>query len=226
MKLFFSKTLAAGLLTVAAGTASAAPALFDFGNLTYYNAAGSFMPVAGGHSCTGGDACSALGGSMTYQVGSISVAAWGYNTAQNKSAYVVQDHDGNTGAGLGVYRTLTDTSDDNVQSGELLRMTFNQVVNLSSAVFAAEGHTPFANSKTLQYKVDGGSWTSAGLAAGLSNLHGTTFSFRTGGAQPDEFYLNAMTVTTAVPEPETFAMMLAGLGLMGAIARRRKAQPA
>ncbi len=29
---------------------------------------------------------------------------------------------------------------------------------------------------------------------------------------------------TAVPEPETYAMMLAGLGLMGAISRRRKAK--
>ena len=28
---------------------------------------------------------------------------------------------------------------------------------------------------------------------------------------------------TAVPEPETYAMMLAGLGLMGFVARRRKA---
>ena len=28
-------------------------------------------------------------------------------------------------------------------------------------------------------------------------------------------------ITTAVPEPETFAMLLAGLGLMGGIARRR-----
>lgn len=30
------------------------------------------------------------------------------------------------------------------------------------------------------------------------------------------------TYTTAVPEPETYAMLLAGLGLVGAIARRRK----
>ncbi len=29
-------------------------------------------------------------------------------------------------------------------------------------------------------------------------------------------------VVTSVPEPETFAMLLAGLGLMGAVARRRK----
>jgi len=35
-----------------------------------------------------------------------------------------------------------------------------------------------------------------------------------------------VTNTTPVPEPETYAMMLAGLGLMGAIARRRKAKAA
>lgn len=33
-------------------------------------------------------------------------------------------------------------------------------------------------------------------------------------------------IPTAVPEPETYAMMLAGLGLVGAIARRRKASKA
>lgn len=32
--------------------------------------------------------------------------------------------------------------------------------------------------------------------------------------------------TTPVPEPETYAMLLAGLGLVGAIARRRRAQAA
>jgi len=35
--------------------------------------------------------------------------------------------------------------------------------------------------------------------------------------------LNGSLTIAAVPEPETYAMLLAGLGLMGAVARRRKA---
>ncbi|MBK9021412.1 MAG: FxDxF family PEP-CTERM protein [Sulfuritalea sp.] len=34
--------------------------------------------------------------------------------------------------------------------------------------------------------------------------------------------LDAVTVTAAVPEPETYAMMLAGLGLMAMVAKRRR----
>ncbi|MBL8488741.1 MAG: FxDxF family PEP-CTERM protein [Rhodocyclaceae bacterium] len=36
--------------------------------------------------------------------------------------------------------------------------------------------------------------------------------------------LDSVALTVAVPEPETYAMMLAGLGLMGAVARRRRQQ--
>jgi hypothetical protein len=36
----------------------------------------------------------------------------------------------------------------------------------------------------------------------------------------------AETITASVPEPETYAMLLAGLGLMGAVAKRRKAKQA
>lgn len=58
----------------------------------------------------------------------------------------------------------------------------------------------------------------------------TTFSFDTVLHQGDlvDFHLNAYYVTkfnatiTAVPEPETYAMFLAGLGILGAVARRKK----
>lgn len=40
----------------------------------------------------------------------------------------------------------------------------------------------------------------------------------------DYLKLNDFPITSAVPEPETYAMMLAGLGLMGVVARRRKSK--
>jgi hypothetical protein len=42
----------------------------------------------------------------------------------------------------------------------------------------------------------------------------------------EKWVANTVTPVTAVPEPETYALMLAGLGLVGAIARRRKAKQA
>ena len=54
------------------------------------------------------------------------------------------------------------------------------------------------------------------------------------GIAGGQFHLNSgsvqfsadITYTAAVPEPETYAMLLAGLGLVGATARRRRAQRA
>ncbi len=42
----------------------------------------------------------------------------------------------------------------------------------------------------------------------------------------DVLNVNSAVVTNPVPEPESYAMMLAGLGLLGFIARRRKSQDA
>ena len=46
----------------------------------------------------------------------------------------------------------------------------------------------------------------------------------TGDADYDDFVVGVKFVAAAVPEPETYAMMLAGIGMMGFMVRRRKNQ--
>ena len=57
-----------------------------------------------------------------------------------------------------------------------------------------------------------------------NNLYTLTFSYDNivnQGKYDEAWGLNNVTVTT-VPEPETYAMLLAGLGMMGTMVRRRK----
>jgi hypothetical protein len=63
-------------------------------------------------------------------------------------------------------------------------------------------------------------WTNLTNVAFSSS--GGTFHEGLGGTG-EHFVMDNMTVN-AVPEPETYAMLLAGLGLMGAVARRRQKQ--
>jgi hypothetical protein len=52
---------------------------------------------------------------------------------------------------------------------------------------------------------------------------GSSRSDRESTQNPTVFLETVPTVTTPVPEPETYAMLLAGLGLIGVVARRRNA---
>ena len=60
----------------------------------------------------------------------------------------------------------------------------------------------------------GNDFTFASLASG-------TYSLRTSGSLMGTNYIGAQFSVTLIPEPESFAMLLAGLGLVGALARRR-----
>ena len=65
-----------------------------------------------------------------------------------------------------------------------------------------------------------------GGSSGITSLNWDTLGITTGGgkAGPGLSHFALFTSTTPIPEPETYALMLAGLGVIGFIARRRKQQ--
>lgn len=85
-----------------------------------------------------------------------------------------------------------------------------------------------------KFAYNGGSWdsgTSIGLITGATGAKSGNYQFILGyndsaGSSKlgdwDDFVVG-VTFVSAVPEPETYAMMLLGLGVVGALARRRKA---
>lgn len=241
------KMILVGTISALVGPAMAAPTVFDFANLKYIsNTFSGFLPTDG-FSCTGGDKCSSniassLNGDLTYVKNGITVHALGsFNGGvYGVGAAVVQDHEngyngqlsGTTaiGAGLGVYHKNNDNSDDNITVGEAIKLHFDQVVTLSSVGLRSEGHktTDWLTGAKFEYSFDNTNWTSALLPKNVGQFAlthtGQDFYFRydmKAGDIKDQFYISSMTVAP-VPEPETYAMMLAGLGLVGVAVRRRK----
>lgn len=214
------------LLAAAVIGACSVPALaanFDFYKLG--RGAGDFVPTAGASSCTGGDLCSTIGGTMTFASGGLTANATGtYNLG---NATVVQDHESSwsasSGAGLGVYHNRSDTSDDNITFGESLTITFSQVVNLTSIGLRSDGHNYTGWSTGATFLLNGVSTLLPQNVGSIStDMTGQVFSFAFGGAHPDQFYLASLTAVPAVPEPGTYALLAAGLGVVSLVARRRR----
>ena len=141
--------------------------------------------------------------------------------------------------GLGV-DSLGLGDDDNISGAEVLKLSFANQVDLTGiATLFDPAHTDFgtgfataadviAHASTIDFQisVDGGAWTDVSLLSANNdalNLIGTNFSFRedTASSNPS-FYVSAVAVATAVPEPATWAMFLVGFGGIGFMLRGRR----
>lgn len=158
----------------------------------------------------------------------VTATAYTVKNGVEKLAYAYLDEDN---AGLGVCkkvfelsRDCTPSSDDNVQKGEYLKLSFSKEVTLGNVAFVNGDHqTNFANKAKFGLSVDAGPFAQHGLVPSFNpaNLTGTSFVFQglaTGSKK--EFYINSLSAVAAVPEPETYALL--GLGLVAvALAKRR-----
>ena len=225
-KLFAAAALAAALVPAGAAT-------FDFANLKYNNGINSGFLPTDGIACTGGDLCSSnvdggmRNGDLTISSVGITVAATGQ--FNNAVAAAVQDHENGysaqnkIGAGLGVYHQSGNTSDDNITVGETLIMSFSQLVHLTGISLRSEGHNVSGWTANSTFLFNGANrLLPIGSGDIALDLTGTQFTFAYGGGSADQFYLSGLTAT-AVPEPGTMALMLAGLAAVGFTARRRRA---
>ena len=234
-----AKTLST--LAIAAAALPAAAAQFDFYKLNQpNNPALDFLPT-NGIVCTTYDLCSSnvdggvFGGTLNFVSDGITASATGSYLGETTRASAVQDSTKNwsasNGAGLGVYHQRNVTSDDNITFGEMLTITFDQAVTVTRIELRSEGHN-YTNWTPGATFLLNGAQTALPQGTGYIdlNLTGTVFTFAFDGPAPaltnavqstgDQFYLAAMTVQ-AVPEPGTYAMLLAGLGALGFVARRR-----
>jgi len=136
-------------------------------------------------------------------------------------------------AGFGLYGDGHLTFTDNTVSNNITSLAFQGIVNDFNASFGGEPYTITlsynggnqAIAGTLVNFVNTGtvddyyyfSWDLSGISAPITSY---TLNFNAGFSQALAFQVDQVSVS-AVPEADSYAMMMLGLGVMGFVARRR-----
>lgn len=169
-------------------------------------------------------------GSFTVNGASINVTSdMTYGTAPIEGISSLQGHDSSDLSQHGIFPTYFAEK----------QFTFSSPSTQQSGIFNTQDHAgwgPQAGTGMYYQRFD---FNIAGLASGLGlhfDLYNETIRVcgKGGNCTPGDVDVNkfapfshdAQGMVTAIPEPETYAMLLAGLGLLGFAARRRKLKTA
>jgi hypothetical protein len=164
-----------------------------------------------------------LTGALTLDGGGNSNAYWVFQmpstliTSSSSFVHVI-----NTGSGAGVYWNVGSSAalgEHSSFEGNILASTS---ITLKSGVTIGCGRALAHTGAVTMIADTVNAGNCLGAATGSNGLSGGLFVAELGGA-PSALAFNP---ATAVPEPETYALMLAGMGLIGALARRCNAKQA
>jgi hypothetical protein len=220
------KFLLAASLMLTAVSANATVTTFGF---DFVNMADSAVGAAGHIGETGVQ--SKLTSIAPTSGSGVSVSASGAYDNTNAFAYLDAGN-----AGLGVCKTsnCAGNSDDNLGKNETLTLTFDKAVTFSSISFKDGGHGTTWDS-SLSFLINGATVSFANLAgngvldsseASILKTASSTWTFT--NLNPDannkQLYISAISGSVSpVPEAEEWAMMMLGLGMMGFVAKRKRA---
>lgn len=162
----------------------------------------------------------------------------GFGYVTNNSAFPIGDWMANSVTSKWITPTATQgqSFDASANGTYTYELKFNLTGDVaSSAAFTGQFAADNSAVVTLNGVAIGSSsgftsWSSfassgATFNSGLNTLDFTVTNFAQNGGNPTGLRVEFLSSSvTAVPEPETYAMLLAGMGLVGFVARRRKAK--